>query len=149
MPIDKSKIPYDKIDPGIKKVIERLNSLEFCATTCCCQGHVTMMYKGSPKKRHYKYTSDLYIGFEVYDVVRFLKLMEHLQSGFYLAVNWWMIISREYTFDKIPGYPPIPSERWSLRINPAGNKRERVEGFLKASHRWLHHKSLTAIELFK
>jgi len=137
MVIDKKKIPYDKIDVDIKNIIKMINTLPFCATISCCQGHLTTMFKKGINNR-YKYTANLFIAFEVYDELKFLKFLENLQKGFYKSVNWWMNIIKEYYFDPIPNYD-VPSISWRISIDISSNSKVKLKEILKRSRRWLRH----------
>lgn len=139
MVVDKQKILYDKIDEDIRDIIREINEIKFCATVACCQGHPTEMCEVA-NDRHFKYAADFYIVFEVYDEAAFLKFMEYLQKGFYKAVNWWMNISKQFYFDPVPGYTPVPNSVWRLSVAPAANSPVKIERILEKTRKWLKEK---------
>jgi len=141
MVVNKEKIPYDEIDPEMIQIIKEINSLSFCATTSCCQGHPIKMFD---KGDDFKYTADLYIMFEVYDELKFLKFLEAIQKGFYKAVNWWMTIIKEYRFDPVPSYN-TPSAIWRINVSLASNSPIEIERTLKRTRQWF----INSIKKFK
>lgn len=90
----KSKIPYDKIDKGYRRVIQLFNKFPFLITTSCCQGHATSFGGETCLGWH----ANAYITFEVEDEERFLALMEEIVPAFYEETEMVIDICKEYHF---------------------------------------------------
>jgi len=97
--MDKSKIPYDKIDKGLVQIIRELNKLEFLVTTSCCAGHPDKFCDVAPDGKHSKYyRANLYITFEVVDEILFMELSKVVQTIFRNVLNENFSISKIYNF---------------------------------------------------
>lgn len=88
----KSKVPYDKLDPGIKRIVKLFNNLNFCATTNSCEGHPDYIGGGY-------FSGNFYLTFEITNEEEFWKMFQEITPAFTKETDSQLIVAKELSLD--------------------------------------------------